>query len=108
MRDADDAATTPLFTCLAFGHALPAQQVHPDELRAPLGGHDPRAILPWWVVAHVLAVPTLELCDPMAFVIGVEHHDPTRDRIIRPVHGFQVRCRPSFRGDHITPRSRDE
>ena len=44
-----------------------------------LGGHDPRAVLPRWVVTHVLRVPALEISDPVADVVSVEADDPSRD-----------------------------
>ena len=95
MRDADEAAIR-LLTRSAFSHALPAEKLHPDEPGAPLGGHDPRAILPWRVMSHVLAVSALELRNPVPFVIGVEADNATRDRVISPVHDSPLHaCRHS-------------
>jgi len=54
-----------------------------DESAPPLLGLHPRPHLPRWVVSHVLAVPALQLCDPVPFVVLMKADDAARDR--RPV-----------------------
>ena len=46
-------------------------------------GH-PLAHLPWWIVAHVLAVAALELRHPVAFVVEVIADDAARDHDAAP------------------------
>jgi hypothetical protein len=55
--------------------ALLARQEGPEFLSAPLGGDDPWAVGPWWIVPHMLVVATLKLGNPMLLIVLVVADD---------------------------------
>ena len=80
-------------TLISIGDATatrPACELHSEKVRAPIWRHDPRAVLPWRVVPHVLGVPAFELGHPMAFGVGVKSNDSSCWRCIRR-HGRLTR-----------------
>jgi hypothetical protein len=53
-----------------------------DSCRATLDGNDPWTHLPRGIVTHVLRMPTLEVGNPVTFVILVETHYPSRRHLL--------------------------
>ena len=76
----------PFFRLISIGNAnatRPARELHSEKVRTPVGGHDPRTVLPWRVVPHVLGVPAFELGHPMAFGVRVKSNNSSCWRCIR-------------------------
>jgi len=47
-------------------------------LRTPGRGRDPGALLPWWIVANVLRMSTLEVRNPLLLFILMKGDDTSR------------------------------
>ena len=80
------------FTLICVGDANATRracELHSEKVRAPVGGRDPRAVLPWRVVPHVLGVPAFEVGHPMAFGVRVKSNDSSCWRCRR--HGWLTR-----------------
>ena len=67
--------------------AAAALELEPQEPGASFRRGDPRPYLPWRIVPHVLAVPTLEIRHPVTHLVEMKSDD-------RPLH-VRRRCRAS-------------
>src|SRR5688572_6200645 len=96
--------------------ALQAPQQAAEHLGTTLGRHDPWTAGPRRVVAHMLIVTTLELGDPVAFVVLVEANDSLLHRlatsslcrtrwIAGATRGNATRC-PAMRSPGVARRVR--
>jgi hypothetical protein len=54
-----------------------------DEACSPGFGRNPGPALHGWVMPHVLGVTTLQIGDPMSFLVLMEANDPLRDAQVR-------------------------
>lgn len=55
-----------------------------NDLAAAISGHHPGPVAPWWVVAHMLVVTTLEPGHPVLFFILMEADDLALHQCFRP------------------------
>jgi hypothetical protein len=60
-------------------YASDALKFRADVGRAPFECHHPRTQLPRRIVPHVLAVPALQIRNPVPFIVLVESDDAARD-----------------------------